>query len=96
MLNELHLNSNKTITEKGIKHMKLKKLSLGYNSIITDNAIHNMDLIELDLTQNDTITNKGTISWQYSFVNDTPSIYYPTDILASSNIISGFIVLSSI
>ena len=30
----------------------------------------------------------GTISWQYSFINTTPSYFYPIGILASSNITS--------
>jgi hypothetical protein len=30
--------------------------------------------------------NKGTISWQYAFINDKPSYYYPLGVVASSNI----------
>jgi len=34
------------------------------------------------------IYGQGTISWQYSFLNDKPSYYYPVGILAVSNITS--------
>jgi len=34
------------------------------------------------------IEGQGTISWQYSFVNSTPSFLYPVGVLASSNITS--------
>jgi len=34
------------------------------------------------------IHNKGTINWQYAFINDKPSYFYPVGINASSNITS--------
>ena len=34
------------------------------------------------------INGKGSINWQYSFLNDTPSYFYPIGVLASSNITS--------
>jgi hypothetical protein len=34
------------------------------------------------------INGKGTISWQYAFLNDKPSYFYPVGILAASNITS--------
>jgi hypothetical protein len=34
------------------------------------------------------INGKGSITWQYSFLNDVPSYFYPVGVLASSNIIS--------
>ena len=33
-------------------------------------------------------TNGGTISWQYSFLNDKPTYYYPLNVANASNIIS--------
>ncbi len=35
-----------------------------------------------------TIGRRGTISWQYTFINDKPSEFYPIGVLASSNIVS--------
>lgn len=32
--------------------------------------------------------NNSTISWQYSFLNTTPTVYYPNGVLAASNITS--------
>ncbi len=34
------------------------------------------------------IQNKGTISWNYSFLNDKPSYFYPIGVVAKSNIVS--------
>ena len=34
------------------------------------------------------INNKGTISWQYAFINHVPSYFYPVGINASGNITS--------
>ena len=34
------------------------------------------------------IQNKGTISWDYCFLNDKPQIYYPVNKIAASNITS--------
>ena len=35
------------------------------------------------------IDGKGTINWQYAFVTDKPSVFYPLGIEAKSTIISG-------
>jgi len=35
------------------------------------------------------IEGKGTINWQYSFITDKPSVYYPIGIEAKSTILSG-------
>ena len=34
------------------------------------------------------INDKGSISWQYVFENDKPTVFYPVNILAASNIIA--------
>ncbi len=34
------------------------------------------------------IDGHGTISWDYSFLNDAPTIYYPVGVKAKSNIVS--------
>jgi hypothetical protein len=35
------------------------------------------------------IEGKGTINWDYSFINDKPNVFYPAGIVAESTIISG-------
>lgn len=35
------------------------------------------------------IEGEGTINWEYSFINDKPSVLYPVGIMAESNIVSG-------
>ena len=35
------------------------------------------------------INGEGTINWEYSFLNSTPSVLYPINVLAESTIVSG-------
>jgi len=59
---------------------------IGYK--VTDDYVQLLDANEYLVRINSTyvIDGQGTISWQYSFVNNTPSFLYPVGILASSNI----------
>jgi hypothetical protein len=61
---------------------------IGYK--VTDDYIQLLSpgqyLIRINSTY--TLNNKGTISWQYSFVNTVPSVLYPPGVNAISNVVS--------
>jgi len=63
-------------------------VEIGYK--VTDDYVQQVNANEYLVRINNTyyIRNNGTISWQYSFLNSTPTVYYPIGVLASSNITS--------
>ncbi len=60
---------------------------IGYK--VADDYVQQVDTDKYLVRINSTyyIENEGTITWQYSFINNVPEVYYPLDIDASSNII---------
>jgi hypothetical protein len=60
---------------------------IGYK--VADDYVQQVDTDKYLVRINSTyyIEDKGTITWQYSFINNVPEVYYPLDIVASSNII---------
>lgn len=60
---------------------------IGYK--IADDYVQQVDTNKYLVRINSTyfIDNYGTISWQYSFMNSVPEVYYPLNIVAASNII---------
>ena len=63
-------------------------IKIGYK--VSDDYIQQLDENKYSVRINSTyyIDNKGTINWEYSFINDKPSYYYPIGELAASNIVS--------
>jgi hypothetical protein len=63
-------------------------VKIGYK--VSDDYVQQVDENKYIVRINSTyyIENQGTITWQYSFINDVPSYYYPIGILAASNIVS--------
>jgi hypothetical protein len=63
-------------------------VEIGYK--VANDYVQQVNDNEYLITINSTyyIKNNGTISWQYSFINSKPTVYYPTGVLASSNITS--------
>ena len=61
---------------------------IGYK--VSDDYIQQVSENEYMVRINNTyyINGQGTISWQYAFLNNKPSYYYPIGILAVSNITS--------
>ena len=63
-------------------------VEIGYK--VSDDYIQEVDEHKYMVRINSTyyIKDKGTITWQYSFINNKPSFYYPINELANSNIVS--------
>jgi hypothetical protein len=61
---------------------------IGYK--VSDDYIQQVGINKYVIRLNNTyyIDNKGSISWQYVFLNDKPEIYYPINVQATSNIIA--------
>jgi hypothetical protein len=59
---------------------------IGYK--VADDYVQQVDTNKYLVMINSTyyFYNAGTISWQYSFVNNVPEVYYPVNIVAESNI----------
>ncbi len=49
----------------------------------------NSNLYSVRISNTYYIEGEGTINWDYSFLNNVPSVLYPIGVLAESNIISG-------
>lgn len=62
---------------------------IGYK--VSDDYVQQVDKDKYVVRLNNTyyINGKGSISWQYVFLNNKPEIYYPINEAAVSNIISG-------
>jgi len=60
---------------------------IGYK--VADDYVQQLDIDKYLIRINSTyhIENQGTISWQYSFINTVPEVYYPVNKIATSNII---------
>jgi hypothetical protein len=60
---------------------------IGYK--VADDYVQQLDIDKYLVRINSTyyIENHGTISWQYSFINNVPEVYYPINKTATSNII---------
>ena len=60
---------------------------IGYK--VADDYVQQLDTDKYSVRINSTyyIEGSGTISWQYSFINNVPEVYYPLNTNASSNII---------
>ncbi len=64
-----------------------KKEKIGYK--VSDDYVQQVSPNKYLVRLNNTYYfNRGTISWQYVFMNDKPEVYYPVGIPAVSNIIS--------
>jgi hypothetical protein len=63
-------------------------IKIGYK--VSDDYIQQVDKNRYSVRISSTyyIENQGTITWQYSFINDKPSYFYPIGVLATSNIVS--------
>jgi len=61
---------------------------IGYK--VSDNYVQQVDTDKYLIRINSTyyFNNGGTVSWQYSFLNDVPEVYYPLNEMVTSNIIS--------
>ena len=61
---------------------------IGYK--ISDDYVRQVEIDKFIVELNNTyyIEGKGTITWQYFFENDKPTVFYPVNQLAVSNIIS--------
>jgi hypothetical protein len=61
---------------------------IGYK--VTDDYVQQVSDDKYIIRLNNTyyIDGKGTISWQYVFENDKPTVFYPVNKLVASNIIS--------
>jgi hypothetical protein len=61
---------------------------IGYK--VSDDYIQQVSENEYSVTINNTyhIDGHGTISWQYAFINNKPTYYYPIGVSAISNIVS--------
>lgn len=61
---------------------------IGYK--VADDYIQQLDTNKYSVKINSTyyFEDKGTISWQYSFINNVPEVYYPVNKIATSNITS--------
>jgi hypothetical protein len=64
-------------------------VQIGYKS--SDDVLQQIGVNKYLVKINNTyfIDGKGTINWQYAFITDKPSVYYPIGIEAKSTIISG-------
>jgi hypothetical protein len=64
-------------------------VQIGYKS--SDDVLQQIGVNKYIVKINNTyfIEGKGTINWQYSFITDKPSVYYPIGIEAKSTIVSG-------
>jgi hypothetical protein len=71
----------------------LKNEQIGYK--VSDDYVQQVDTEKYVVRLNNTYAfyskglEIGSISWQYVFVNTTPSVYYPLNVLNKSTIISG-------
>lgn len=63
-------------------------IEIGYKC--SDDYIQQVDVNKYLVRINNTyyINGKGSINWEYTFINDKPSYFYPIGVLASSNITS--------
>ena len=61
---------------------------IGYK--VADDYIQQLDTDKYSIKINSTyyFEGNGTISWQYSFINNVPEVYYPINKIVSSNITS--------
>jgi hypothetical protein len=63
-------------------------VKIGYK--VSDDYIQqlgpNMYSVRINSTYN--FLNGGSITWQFSFINDKPNYYYPLDVVNASNILS--------
>ena len=61
---------------------------IGYK--VADDYVQQLDIDKYLIRINSTyyFENSGTISWQYSFINNVPEVYYPINKNVTSNIIS--------
>jgi hypothetical protein len=66
----------------------LTNTQIGYK--VTDDYVHQVDHNKYIIRLNNTyyIEGKGSVSWQYVFENTQPTVYYPVNKLAASNIIA--------
>jgi hypothetical protein len=66
----------------------LTDTKIGYK--VTDDYVQQIEANKYIVRLNNTyyIEGKGSISWQYVFENNTPTVFYPINKLAASNIIS--------
>ena len=66
----------------------LANVQIGYK--VTDDYVQQVAPNKYVVRLNNTyyIEGSGSISWQYVFENDKPSVFYPVNQLAASNIIS--------
>jgi hypothetical protein len=64
------------------------KTQIGYK--VSDDYVQQVDTDKYLVRINNTyyFNNSGTISWQYSFLNTKPLVFYPVNTVAMSNIIS--------
>lgn len=63
-------------------------IKIGYK--ISDDYVQQVGINEYSVRISSTyhITGKGTISWNFAFLNNIPSYYYPLNIPVASNIVS--------
>jgi len=63
------------------------KIQIGYK--VADDYVQQVGINEYLVRINSTyyFDDAGTITWQYSFVNNVPQVYYPLEKIAVSNII---------
>ena len=65
-----------------------ENVQIGYK--VSDDYIQQLanNLYSVRINSTYYFLNGGTISWQYSFMNDKPNYYYPLNIINASNIVS--------